>query len=425
MSLHGGEPAHTPLRAAEKSGLELLSPAGDMECLEAALRFGADAVYVGGPKLQLRAGSAGFSMPALAEAAERVHGAGKKLYVTVNAFPDNREIDALGDYARALFDLGADAAIVADLGAVAAMRAAAPGLEIHISTQANCLNYAAARVYHDMGAKRVVLGREMTLEQIAELRARTPASLELEAFVHGAMCMAYSGRCLISAYLTGRSANRGGCAQSCRWRYRLEEEKRPGEFFPVEEDAGGTTILSSYDLNCLDFMDRLIEAGVASFKLEGRMKSPYYVATVTNAYRRRIDEILDGTGTPESLALLRRELDAASHRAYASGFYFGEMKRHAPDGGTYLSDCTFVGVVRQRLPGGRARVELRNRIRAGEWLEVLSPAALGLGFAAANLADGDGAPTDVAAVPRRLYDMDAPEGVAAGDFLRVRKPSQE
>lgn len=401
--------------------LELLSPAGSMEALRAALRFGADAVYVGGPCLQLRAGAAGFSMDALADAAKEVHAQGKKLYVTVNAFPTNREIDALGDYAQALLALGADAAIVADLGAIAAMRKAAPGLPIHVSTQANCLNYAAARVYWDMGATRIVLAREMTLDQIAELRAKTPAELELEAFVHGAMCMAYSGRCLISAYLTGRSANRGGCAHSCRWNYALVEEKRPGEYLPVEEDAGGTTILSSFDLNCLDFLDRIVEAGVTSFKLEGRMKTPYYVATVTNAYRRRLDGILAGTATPESVALLRRELDAASHRAYASGFYFGEMKQHAPDDGTYSSDCIFVGAVTARLPGGRIRVELRNRICDGDALEVLSPNAPGLSFPAAHLTDADGNLIPEAAVPMALYDMDAPDIVEAGDLLRIRR----
>ena len=400
---------------------ELLSPAGSMEALEAALRFGADAVYVGGPTLQLRAGSAGLSMDALADAARRAHALGRKLYVTVNAFPTGREIDALGDYAQALLALGADAAIVADLGAIAAMRSAAPGLAIHVSTQANCQNHAAARVYWDMGATRVVLGREMTLEDIAELRVKAPAGLELEAFVHGAMCMAYSGRCMISACLTGRSANRGACAQSCRWRYALMEEKRPGEFFPVEEDARGTTILSSFDLSCLDFLDQIARAGVTAFKLEGRMKSPYYVATVTNAYRRRLDGILAGTATPESVARLRRELDAVSHRAYASGFYFGAMKKHAPDDGTYLSDCVFAGTVAKRLPGGRIRVELRNRFREGDALEVLSPNALGLSFAAANLADAQGAPVDAATVPMALYDLDAPDAVEAGDMLRVRK----
>ena len=399
---------------------ELLAPAGDMECLRSALRFGADAVYVGGPRLQLRAGKVGFGMDALGEAAREVHRLGRKLYVTVNAFPTNREIEALGDYAQALFDVGADGAIVADLGAVATMRRAAPALPIHISTQANCLNYAAARVYHDMGATRVVLGREMTLEQIAELRAKTPADLELEAFVHGAMCMAYSGRCMISAYLTGRSANRGACTQSCRWSYHLMEEKRPGEFFPVEEDEDGTTILSSCDLNCLDFLDRIMAAGVTSFKLEGRMKSPYYVATVTGAYRRRIDGLLDGTTTPGLLAALRRELDAASHRAYASGFYFGEMKRHAPEDGAYLQDCVFVGTVVERLPGGRVRVEQRNRVQAGDVLEVLSPNRLGLSLPVGHMTDAAGETIDCAAVPMMRFDIDAPEGVGPGDMLRRR-----
>ena len=401
------------------SMLELLSPAGDMECLKTALRFGADAVYIGGPMLQLRAGHTGFSMEALAGAARLAHAAGKRLYVTVNAFPNNREIDLLGDYAQALSAAGADAAIVADLGAIAALRRAAPELAIHVSTQANCVNYAAARAYFDMGATRVVLGREMTLEEIAELRQKTPPALELEAFVHGAMCMAWSGRCMISAYLTGRSANRGACTQSCRWRYHLMEEKRPGEYFPVEEDDTGTTILSSFDLNCIDFLDQIAAAGVTSFKIEGRMKSPCYVATVTGAYRRRMDAM--ACGEEPDLVALRRELDAVSHRSYASGFYFGEMKKHAPEDGTYLQDCVFVGVVRQRLPGGRARVELRNRIRQGDVLEVLSPNAFGLSFAAANLTDAEGRPMDEAAVPMTLFDMDAPEALDAGDMLRIRR----
>ena len=402
------------------TNLELLSPAGDIECLRAALRFGADAVYVGGPSLQLRAGSAGFSMDALAQAVRETHAHGRKLYVAVNAFPTDRELDALGDYARALYDLGADAAIVADLGTVAVMRRAAPGLDIHISTQANCQNAAAAIAYHDMGATRVVLGREMTLEQIGELRARTPSSLELEAFVHGAMCMAWSGRCMLSAYLTGRSANRGACTQSCRWNYHLMEEKRPGEFFPVEEDERGTTILSSHDLCCIEFLDQIARAGVTAFKVEGRMKSPYYVATVTGAYRRRIDGLSRGPIGPEELSALRRELDAVSHRAYASGFYFGEMKRHAPDDGIYRQDCVFIGTVMQRLPGGRIRVQQRNRVRRGDVLEVLSPGSLGLSFTAENLTDAQGRQIEQAAVPMTLFDMDAPEAVGPGDLLRIR-----
>lgn len=400
--------------------LELLAPAGDLECLRTALRFGADAVYVGGPQMQLRAGSVGFSMDDLAEAVREAHALNRRLYVTVNAFASNSEIDALGDYAQALKALGADAVIVSDLGAIAAIRRAAPDLDVHVSTQANCLNYAAAQVYADLGATRVVLGREMSLTEIAELRAKTPASLELEAFVHGAMCMAYSGRCMISAYLAGRSANRGACAQSCRWTYHLMEEKRPGQFFPVEEDDRGTTILSSLDLCCIDFLDRIAAAGVTSFKIEGRMKSPYYVATVVNAYRKRLDALMTGTADDMQLALLRRELNAASHRPYSSGFYFGELKHHAPDEGAYLQDCTFVGVVRERLSGGRILFECRNRIREGDRVEILSPDSLGLSFVAGNIRSESGLPEPAAARPSEIYSMDCGCPAAPGDLLRIR-----
>ena len=391
-----------------------------MECLRAALRFGADAVYVGGPQLQLRAANAGFSMDALAQAVKETHALGRRLYVTVNAFPTNDELEALGDYAQGLFALGVDAAIVADLGAVAVMRKAAPNLPIHISTQANCLNWAAATAWYELGATRVVLAREMTLEQIGQLRAHTPAALELEAFVHGAMCMAWSGRCMISAYLTGRSANRGGCTQSCRWRYHLVEEKRPGEFFPVEEDDRGTTILSSHDLNCLDFLDQIAASGVTSFKIEGRMKSPYYVATVTNAYRQRLDGLANGPASSEFLALLQRELDAVSHRTYASGFYFGQMRRHAPDDGVYRQDCVFAGVVMERLDSGRVRIQLRNPIRRGDVLEVLSPGSLGRTLLAEGLTTPDGRALAQVVEPMVLFDMDAPPELAAGDMLRKR-----
>ena len=400
--------------------LELLAPAGDLERLRTALRFGADAVYVGGPQMQLRADSVGFSMDDLAEAVREAHALNRRLYVTVNAFASNSEIDALSDYVRALKALGVDAVIVSDLGAIAAIRRAAPDLDVHVSTQANCLNYAAAQVYADLGATRVVLGREMSLTEIAELRTKTPASLELEAFVHGAMCMAYSGRCMISAYLSGRSANRGACAQSCRWTYHLMEEKRPGQFFPVEEDDRGTTILSSLDLCCIDFLDRIAAAGVTSFKIEGRMKSPYYVATVVNAYRKRLDALKTGTADDMQLAQLRRELNAASHRPYSSGFYFGELKHHAPDEGAYLQDCTFVGVVRERLSGGRILFECRNRIREGDRVEILSPDSLGLSFVAGNIRSESGLPEPAAARPSESYSMDCGCPAAPGDLLRMR-----
>jgi len=398
---------------------ELLAPAGDLERLDTALRFGADAVYAGGPMLQLRAGNVGFTMETLAEGIRRAHALGKKLYVTVNSFAYNADIDAAGDYAQALQDIGADAVIVSDLGLISTIRRAVPRLEVHVSTQANCLNYAAANAYYDLGVKRIVLGREMSLQQIRQLRRRIPDDLELECFVHGAMCMSYSGRCMISAYLTGRSANRGACAQSCRWKYHLMEETRPGVYFPVEEDEQGTTIFSSFDLCCMEFIDQLMDAGVKSFKLEGRMKSPFYVATVTNAYRKRIDGILSGTATRESVALLRRELDAASHRAYASGFYFGEMKKPTPDDGSYLQDTNFVGVVKS-VADRRIAVEIRNRIFEGDRIEILSPDSLDEHFTAANIRDPEGNAATAASRPSEIYTMDCTAAVSAGDLLRIR-----
>ena len=400
---------------------ELLAPAGSPEALDAAIYFGADAVYVGGPAMQLRAGSAGFSMETLAQAVRTAHASGRRLYVAVNAFAYNDDIDALGGYARSLAGMKVDAVIVSDLGAVVTIRRAAPELDIHISTQANCLNYAAARAWADLGAKRVVLGREMTLAQIRQLRDRLDPSVELEVFVHGAMCMAYSGRCMLSAALAGRSANRGACTQSCRWTYHLMEQTRPGQFFPVEEDDRGMTILSSRDLNCMGFMDQLMDAGIASFKLEGRMKSPYYVATVTNAYRRRIDAIRANNTDPGLLLQLERELNAVSHRPYSSGFYFGEMKRQASAGPAYDQDCLFVGVVTQRLDNGRIRFELRNRIREGDAIELLSPLSLGGEFAARHMTQTDGAPVQTADRPSECYEMDCPLAAQPGDMLRVRQ----
>jgi putative protease len=297
---------------------------------------------------------------------------------------------------------------------------ACPEIPLHISTQANNTNYETFNFWFNLGAERVVCARELSLVEIAQIRQHIPEDREIEAFVHGAMCMAWSGRCMISAYLTGRSANRGACTQSCRWRYHLVEEKRPGEFFPVEEDERGTTILSSHDLNCLDFLDQIAAAGVTSFKIEGRMKSPYYVATVTNAYRQRMDGLARGPADPAELALLQRELNAVSHRAYASGFYFGEMRRHAPDDGVYRQDCVFVGMVTARLDDGRVRVQLRNRIRRGDLLEVLRPGSHGEPLRVENLTAPDGTPLEQVTEPMTLFDMDAPVCLEAGDMLRMR-----
>lgn len=398
---------------------ELLAPAGNMESLQAALRFGADAVYVGGPKLQLRAAGSGFELDKLAEAVRITHASGKRLYVAVNAFCDDSDIVGLPSYARELRAIDVDAVIASDLGAIATLRDVVPELELHVSTQANCLNAAAANVYRRLGVKRIVLARELALDQIKSLRDALPDDVELEAFVHGAMCMAYSGRCLISAYLTGRSANRGACTQPCRWNYQLMEETRPGEFFTIEEDERGTSLLSSFDLNALGFLDKLMAAGVTSFKIEGRMKSAYYVATTVNAYRRRIDAILDGSACTAHTAILQHELDCASHRPWADGFYFGQMRRHAPAEGPYLQAAIFVANVTGKRDDC-IEIRLRNRICIGDRLEIVSPDSLGAGFVVRKIWSVDGEALTQASVPDQTYLLECPILLKPGDLLRRR-----
>ena len=390
---------------------ELLAPAGDMERLQAAIRFGADAVYLGGPMLQLRADAAGFDMPKLAQAVETAHSAGKKLYVTVNSFMKNDEVEPLKDYARALKDLAVDAVIVSDIGAVCTVKKAAPELELHISTQANCLNWAAAMHYYDMGAKRVILAREATLEEIAGIRANTPRDLEIECFVHGAMCMSYSGRCLLSAYMNGRSGNRGDCSQPCRYRYALIRGDK-GEDYPAFEDDNGTMLLSSRDLNAMPFIDEIVNAGVSSLKIEGRMKSTYYVATVVNAYRHR----LDGTA-PADMCL--QELNCASHREYTSGFYFGEARTAQSAGASYIQDCTFIAMVLGEK-NGRYIIEQRNNFSAGDRLEILSPNSMGLSFTVDDMRDMDGNTVAYAPHPKQQLTIACPHRLEKGDILRRR-----
>ena len=392
--------------------IELLAPAGDLERLGAAIYFGADAVYIGGPMLQLRADTAGFTMDELAEAVRRAHAAEKRIYVTVNSLMKNSEVERLPDYVRKLRDVGADAVIVSDLGALRVIKKAVPELEVHISTQASCLNYAAARQYYDMGAKRVVLGREMTLDEIAELRAKTPAELELECFIHGAMCMAYSGRCILSAYMNGRSGNRGECSQPCRYRYALSLIDESGEYYPVYENDEGSMIMSSRDLNTMPFVDKIIDAGVSSLKIEGRMKSTYYVATVVNAYRRR----LDGTASAE---LCSAELNCASHREYTSGFYYGEARCTASAGAGYIQDCVFTAVVRGE-ENGRYIIEQRNNFRAGDVLEILSPFGMGESFTVEDMRTPEGELVEYAPHPQQKLSIACPIKLHAGDILRRR-----
>lgn len=397
---------------------ELLAPAGDLECLQVALRFGADAVYVGGPMMQLRAASAGMTLEEVAQGVELCHKAGKKLYVTVNCFAKDSTIEQLPEYGKTLQELGVDGVIVSDLGVVSVLRTAVPELPVHISTQANCQNAAAAMVYYSMGVRRVVIARETSLEEIKKMKQLLPEDMEIEAFVHGAMCMAYSGRCFISSMLTGRSGNQGECTQPCRWGYHLTEQKRPGEFFPVEEHENGVNILSSRDLCCLSLIDDLKEAGVASFKIEGRMKTPYYVATVVRAYRNKID----GTAPDD---LLLKELEAVSHRPYSTGFYLGEMFRYKPDDQLpYVTTCSFAGTVLQ-VEEGRVFIEQRSKFSVGDTLEVVSPTTFGISFAVESITDEEGTPQDSAnhAMQKVWVNCNAP--VTVGDLVRTRVHEKE
>jgi putative protease len=391
---------------------ELLAPVGSNAALDAALRFGADAVYLGGPMLQLRAKNAAFSFDEIADAAKKAHMLQKRLYVTVNSLAYSDEIDLLPAYANMLLECGADAAIVSDLGVLATMHTACPHLELHVSTQASCMNHASAMTWYALGARRIVLAREMTIKEIRKLRRRIPDDLELEAFVHGAMCMAYSGRCLLSSAILGRSGNRGDCAQPCRWSYALVEETRSNQSFPIVQEGNHSYILSSRDLNCIELTGELIDAGVSSLKIEGRMKTEYYVAVVTNAYRR----VLDGTISTEEA---QRELLTVSHRPYTTGFYHGELPNDHTNAGTYTQTHRFAGVVLS-CENGVAEIEQRNRFVRGDSLEVISPTLRGAILTADEIYDENGDSIAVANRVKQVLRIPTALPLEKGDLLRIK-----
>ncbi|MBR6872817.1 MAG: U32 family peptidase [Ruminococcus sp.] len=375
---------------------EILSPVGDMERLYAALDYGADAVYLGGTMFGMRAQSAKFDPELLMTAAAEVHKRGKRIYLTCNTLPRNSELPLLEGFVKSACDAGVDALIVTDIGVLSLIKKYAPDMEIHISTQAGIVNYESARQFYAMGAKRVVLARELSLDEIAEIRARTPAELEIEAFVHGAMCMSFSGRCLISQYLVDRDANRGECAQPCRWNYALMEEKRPGEYYPVFEGEQGSYILNAKDLCMIDHIDKVAQAGVDSFKIEGRAKSSYYVSVVTNAYRMAMDIY---HADPEHYSLpqwIRDEVFKVSHRPYCTGFFFGHPRdcQYYPDSG-YIRDYDVVAIV-TGCENGRIYCVQRNKFLRGDELEALLPGREPIAFTAGELYDENGEPAEMA-----------------------------
>lgn len=358
---------------------ELLSPAGDMECLENALLFGADAVYLAGQEFGMRTAPKNFTAEELGLAVKFAHEKGKKLYVTCNTLPRNNELDRLPQFIEELQHSGADAVIVADLGVMELVKKHAPKLEIHMSTQTGIVNYKTAETLYNMGASRVVLARELSLDEIAAIKAKAPKELEIECFVHGAMCVSFSGRCIISGYLTGRDANRGDCAQPCRWKYSLCEEKRPGEYFPIEEEDGGTFLYNSKDMCMIDYIPQLVKAGISSFKIEGRAKSAYYTSVVTNAYRHAIDEYFNtchNEGDVFSLPLwIREELEKVSHREYSTGFYLGNEPGQTTENGGYIRKYDVIAVC-QGENDGKSFVTQRNKFLKGCVADVLPPSGI-------------------------------------------------
>ena len=369
--------------------LELLAPAGDCERVRMALLYGADAVYLAGRQFGMRSASVNFSDEDLRWAVGYAHECGAKIYVTCNTIPREDELAELPSYLAFLQDAGVDALIIADLGVMAMAKQYAPKVAIHVSTQLGVLNSATASMLYELGADTVVLARETPLEDIRKIRANTPKELRLEAFVHGAMCVSFSGRCLLSNYFTGRDANRGQCAQPCRWKYHLVEETRPGEYFEITED-GGTFILNSRDMRMIEHLPALIDAGISSFKIEGRMKSAYYTAVVTNAYRHALDEAMAG----ESLdPIWVRETEKVSHRPYTTGFYFGEPGQHYAEA-SYTSDAAVAAVVSHCDENGQALLVQRNKILPGDRLELLLPKGMPIPFTAGKLFDEEGNPIE-------------------------------
>ena len=394
--------------------IELLSPAGDMERLKMAVLYGADAVYLAGTDFGMRAFAGNFTPDELPQAVKFAHDHGVKAHVTVNIMPRNDEVKDLPAYLEQLDDAGVDALILADLGAFTLAGKYAPHCQRHISTQQSIANYECAQAWFDLGASRVVLARELNLDEIREIRRKVDPKLEIETFGHGAMCVSYSGRCLLSNYMTGRDSNRGACAQPCRYSYALVEEKRPGEYFPVYEDEKGTYILNSRDMCMIDHLDDLMDAGVDCIKIEGRAKSAYYAAIVTGAYRHCIDDIAAGRQIDP---VWRDEVEHVSHRIYSTGFYYGQPGQYV-ENSRYIRQWQIVAKVESCDENGMAVCSLNNKFRVGDELEVVGPDLRPFPITAQGLADLEGNTIDEARTPQMKFTMQLPRQVPAHSLIR-------
>ena len=398
--------------------VELLAPAGTIEKLKYAVHYGADAVYLGGKKLGLRAFAGNFTLNEMEAGVRYAHKRNVKVYLTMNVFPRNTDFEGLGSYLGQVQEIGVDGIIAADLGLIHVIREKLPKMPLHLSTQANCTNYQSALFWKANGMERIVLARELALPEIREIKKRS--GLEIETFIHGAMCISYSGRCLLSNYMAGRDSNKGECAQSCRWNYNLVEEKRPGEYYPVLQDDRGTYVFNSQDMCLFSHIHEIIDAGVDSLKIEGRMKSLYYVATIVRAYRKIIDQYYQPR---EDFAhsYWRSELDKVSHRPYTTGFYFGEMDREAAftESSTYIQPYDFVGIVREYDPLNKmAVVEQRNNFKKGDTLELFGPQGEDFSFRVDSIWSESGYEMDVVPTPKTLVKIPVPREVRPMDLLR-------
>lgn len=399
---------------------EILSPAGDMERLKVAVDFGADAVYLAGKEFGMRTSPSNFDDTDLCEGIKYAHKNGRKIYLTCNILPRNSEVERIPEFIENAASLGVDAFIVADIGVLQAVKKYAPNVDIHISTQAGVVNYATAQTFYDMGAKRVVLARELSLEEIAEIRARTNKNLELEVFVHGSMCVSFSGRCMLSSYLTGRDANRGDCAQPCRWKYSLVEENREGQYIPVVEGKEGTYFFNSRDLCMIEHLNKVVEAGATSLKIEGRAKSAYYVAVTTNAYRHALDSYYTSPKGWKLESWIKEEVDKISHREYNTGFFFGGEPGQVYSNGGYIRNYDVVAVC-DEYKNGVMQISQRNKFYKGDTLEILEPLEKPFNVKIDKMFDEWG--NEVYSTPHAMQKIFIPldRKVKAGTFIRKKK----
>ena len=407
--------------------VELLVPAGSLEVLKVAVDYGADAVYIGGQAYGLRAKADNFSIEEMKKAVKYAHAKNAKVYVTANIFAHNYDIEGMKAYFEQLKDTGVDAVLVSDPGIFMLAKEIMPDMELHISTQANNTNYLTYNFWYNMGAKRVVTARELSLVEIKQIREHIPEDMEIESFMHGAMCISYSGRCLLSSYFTGRDANRGACTHPCRWKYHIVEETRPGEYMPVNEDDRGTYIFNSKDLCMIEHIPELIDAGIDSFKIEGRMKTALYVATVARTYRKAIDDYLE---SPElykkNMDWYKEQISNCTYRQFTTGFFFGKPDETTQiyDSNTYVKEYTYLGIVGSVDEHGRYRIEQRNKFSVGEKIEVMKPNGENRTVTVRAIVDEEGNTMESAPHPQQVLFIDLGEPLERYDILRRKEEEQ-